>query len=129
MRTLTFSRRFFAAIALLASFVGVTTALTACTTTQNIDMSTVTAVIDVRTPAEFATGHLEGAINIDWEGATFADEVAALDPNGTYLLYCRSGNRAGQAQTAMESLGFTDLTNIGGVEEASTVTGIAIVTG
>lgn len=129
MRTTTLIRRFLSALALVASLVGVTASLTACSTNQNVDMSTVTAVIDVRTPAEFATGHLDGAINIDWEGATFADEVAALDPNGTYLLYCRSGNRAGQAKAAMESLGFTHLTNLGSVENASTATGIAIVTG
>lgn len=129
MRTNTLFRRFLSALALVASLVGVTTSLTACSTNQNVDMSTVTAVIDVRTPAEFATGHLDGAINIDWEGPTFADEVSALDPNGTYLLYCRSGNRAGQAKAAMESLGFTNLTNLGSVEDASTATGIAIVTG
>lgn len=63
-------------------------------------------VIDVRTPEEFAEGHLDGATMIDFYGATFADEIGALDPDGTYLLYCRSGNRSGQTAIMMEQLGF-----------------------
>lgn len=127
MRTPSPFSRILAQIALLIGAVGIATTLSACTTAQNVDMTSVTAVIDVRTPAEFATGHLDGAVNIDWEGATFVDDVAALDPSGKYLLYCRSGNRAGQAQTAMQSLGFTDVTNLGSVNDAAAATGIPIV--
>ena len=87
----------------------------------------VTAVIDVRTPAEFTEGHLEGAINIDWQGATFASEITQLDSAGTYVIYCRSGNRSTQAISAMTEMGFTNLTNAGSVEEAAGLTGLAIV--
>jgi len=84
-------------------------------------------LIDVRTPAEFAAGHLEGAINIDFQSPTFAAEVSALDPTGSYTLYCRSGNRSGQALAVMKDLGFTDLSNAGGLEDASQLLGLDIV--
>ena len=90
-------------------------------------MSSVTAVIDVRTAEELITGHLDGAVNIDWQGATFFDEIAQFDPAGTYVVYCRSGNRAGQAIDAMTDMGFANLTNAGGVSDAAAVTGLPVV--
>ena len=90
-------------------------------------MSSVTAVIDVRTPEEFASGHLDGAVNIDWQGATFFDEIAQFDHAGTYIVYCRSGNRSGHAIDAMTDMGFANLTNAGGVDEAAAVAGLPIV--
>ncbi|UYN84595.1 MAG: rhodanese-like domain-containing protein [Microcella sp.] len=87
-----------------------------------------TVVIDVRTPAEFASGHLEGAVNLDVQSADFEARVAELDPAGSYFVYCRSGNRSGQAIDRMRALGFTDLTNGGSVEAASSSTGIAVIT-
>jgi phage shock protein E len=102
-------------------------AVAACSNTQKIDMTKVTAVIDVRTADEFASGHLAGALNIDVEGADFAGAVASLDKAGTYVLYCRSGHRAGIALDTMKSLGFTKLTNAGAIADASTATGLAIV--
>jgi rhodanese-related sulfurtransferase len=113
-------------IATLVTAVTVMFGVSACAP-ENTDMSTVTAVIDVRTPAEFAEGHLDGAINIDWQGATFADEIAQFDPAGAYIIYCRSGNRSAQAISAMTDMGFTNLTNAGSVEEAAGATGLAIV--
>ena len=71
-------------------------------------------VIDVRTPEEFAEGHIDGATMIDFYEATFADEIAALDPEGTYLLYCRSGNRSGQTATLMQQLGFEQVYDLEG---------------
>jgi rhodanese-related sulfurtransferase len=62
-------------------------------------------IIDVRTPEEFAAGHLEGATLIDFSGASFAAELAALDPDGTYLVYCQSGNRSGQTVPMLAELG------------------------
>lgn len=88
-----------------------------------------TVVIDVRTPAEFASGHLEGALNIDVQSPDFEAQISALDPSGSYYVYCRSGNRSGAAIDRMEALGFTDLTNGGSVESASSATGIPVVTG
>lgn len=110
----------------LFTAIGLTFALTGCSG-QNVDMTNVTAVIDVRTPDEFASGHLDGAINIDWQGADFTEKVAELDTNGVYVLYCRSGNRASQALDAMTSMGFSNLSNAGSVDNAASVTGLAIV--
>lgn len=90
-------------------------------------MSTVTAVIDVRTPAEYAEGHLDGAVNIDYESGHFASEITKLDPAGTYVLYCRSGNRAGKALTEMQAAGFANVTNVGGYVDASAATGLPLV--
>lgn len=55
-------------------------------------------IIDVRTPEEFATGHLQGAVNFDVNDEEFKNQVKDLDKNASYILYCRSGNRAHGAQ-------------------------------
>ena len=107
--------------------IGATVGLSACAS-QHIDMSQVTAVIDVRSAQEFATGHLEGAVNIDVESSSFASEIGKLDTNGHYVLYCRSGHRAGIALDQMKAAGFNDLINAGGYADASTATGLPIVT-
>lgn len=73
-----------------------------------------TVLIDVRTPGEFAEGHLPGAVNIDVESAAFVQQVQALDPAGTYALYCRSGNRSGVAMANMMQLGFGQVYHLSG---------------
>jgi phage shock protein E len=73
-------------------------------------------VIDVRTPAEFDSGHLAGATNIDVQAADFHDRVGELDREGTYVLYCRSGARAGAAAQMMLDMGFEDVVNAGGFD-------------
>ena len=85
-------------------------------------------LLDVRTPQEYAEGHLEGAVNIDATGATFVEEVEALDHEATYTLYCRSGNRSAQATSQMEELGFTDVHDAGGMEQAAEALGLPVVT-
>ncbi len=62
-------------------------------------------VIDVRTPEEYAEGHLPDAVNIDVSASTFDSEVAGLDPEGEYAVYCRSGNRSGVAIEQMAAGG------------------------
>jgi rhodanese-related sulfurtransferase len=85
------------------------------------------AVIDVRTPEEFGAGHLEGAEMIDFYADTFADEIAALDRNGTYLIYCRSGNRSGQTHALMEQLGFERVYDVDGGVNAWSAAGLPLV--
>lgn len=70
-------------------------------------------VIDVRTPAEFATGHIEGAVNLDIAGPDFAAEIAALDPQQDYAVYCRSGNRSAVASAQMADIGITSIVDLG----------------
>ena len=71
-------------------------------------------VLDVRTPAEFAEGHIANAINIDFQSGNFEKEIAALDTTKTYAVYCRSGNRSGQAVKVMADAGFTKLYDMDG---------------
>ncbi len=70
--------------------------------------------LDVRTPGEFAEGHLEGARLIDFQSDNFENEIATLDKNATYAVYCRSGNRSGQAIKVMQDAGFMNVFNMNG---------------
>ncbi|MEQ6902927.1 TSUP family transporter [Nocardioides sp. YIM 152588] len=70
--------------------------------------------LDVRTPEEYAAGHLAGAANLDVSGPDFEAGLASLDRDASYVVYCASGNRAGGAVARMLDLGFTDVVNGGG---------------
>ena len=70
--------------------------------------------LDVRTPGEFNEGHSEGAQLIDFQSGNFENEIAALDKSKTYAVYCRSGNRSGQAVKVMREAGFNNLYNLNG---------------
>ena len=71
-------------------------------------------VLDVRTPEEFASGHLVGAVNINLESGSFESDIAGLDQGAPYAVYCRSGNRSGQAMGIMQDAGFTDVAHLDG---------------
>lgn len=71
-------------------------------------------LIDVRTPSEFSAGHLAGAVNIDFENPSFAAEIQKLDKATPYFVYCRSGNRSGQATAMMKKEGITQITELQG---------------
>ncbi len=71
-------------------------------------------ILDVRTAEEFDEGHLEGAIMLDFYQEDFAQQLAELDPDVPYLLYCRSGNRSGETAALMEDLGFNDVADVDG---------------
>ena len=75
-------------------------------------------ILDVRTPGEFTSGHIENAININFNSPAFRDSLASLDRNAMYLVYCRSGNRSAKAINVMKELNFTKTYNIvGGIVE------------
>ena len=76
--------------------------------------ATNAVVLDVRTEAEFADGHLPGAKLVDFRSATFADQVAGLDKSKLYLVHCAGGVRSAKACIKMTSLGFTNLVNLEG---------------
>jgi phage shock protein E len=80
-------------------------------------------LLDVRTPAEFAQGHIPGAVNIDVEADDFAQKIAALNKNATYLVNCRSGKRAARACGDMAGLDFAHVYNLEGGINAWTVAG------
>ena len=70
-------------------------------------------VIDVRTPEEFADGHIAGAVNIPVQSSDFSARIAELDPTATYAVYCRSGNRSQPAVAAMSDAGITTIFELG----------------
>jgi phage shock protein E len=112
-------KKIFAVIALAFA---ATFALAACApTSEPINVGSETIVIDVRTPAEYSEGHLDGAVNIDVQDANFGTILSQLPTDGEYVVYCRSGNRSAKAA------GFTNVVDAGGVNDASSKTGIAIV--
>lgn len=71
-------------------------------------------IIDVRTPGEFQSGKLKGARNIDIMGSGFMAQVQNLPKDKKYYVYCRSGNRSGQACEVMAKMGFQNLNNMAG---------------
>lgn len=85
-------------------------------------------VLDVRTPAEYAAGHLEGAVLADING-DFEAAVAGLDRAAPYAVYCRSGSRSAAAIEAMKQLGFGDAWHLGGGIGAWQAAGEDVVTG
>lgn len=64
-------------------------------------------VLDVRTPAEYAQGHIAGAVNVDFKAADFADQLAKLDKNTSYIVHCRSGRRSSNSLPILKEQGFT----------------------
>ena len=71
-------------------------------------------VIDVRTPREFAGGHLDNALNIDWLNDTFEANAQKLDKTKPVFVYCKTSNRSPQAAAKLEELGFKTIYNMQG---------------
>jgi thioredoxin len=71
-------------------------------------------LIDVRTPSEFATDHLDNAKNINWMGTDFTSKVATLDKSKPVFVYCKSGGRSESAAEKLEQLGFTTIYELQG---------------
>ena len=71
-------------------------------------------VLDIRTPDEFAEGHIGGSSNLDFYEPDFAASLDALDKDLPYFVYCRSGNRSSQALETMKDLGFTEVYELDG---------------
>lgn len=103
--------------ALAASLLAVTALLTACGGGDDEPGGdALTTVVDVRTPAEFATGHVQGALNLDIEAADADQKIAGLGKDRHYLVYCHSGRRAKDAVARMQAVGLTARSG-GGIED------------
>ena len=76
-----------------------------------------TVWIDVRSPEEFATGHVLGAENLPHQDIVTLAAEQGYDKDDTLLLYCRSGHRAGIARESLLSVGFTNVQNLGGFDD------------
>ena len=74
-------------------------------------------IIDVRTPQEFESGHVESAINIEWQDIALVENSTNKD--NRIFLYCRSGNRSQKATDILIDIGYKDVINLGSVKDAS----------
>jgi rhodanese-related sulfurtransferase len=115
----------FTIIALMGALVAIV--LTGCSsdgatleTVAPDDAATIIAdnpeaiILDIRTPEEFADGIIAGAVNIDFYESDFASNLDALDKDASYVVYCRSDNRSGQAMDTFAELGFQTVSEIDG---------------
>ena len=73
-------------------------------------------LVDVRSEQEFAEGHLEGAININWDQTDELIAAIGNDKQRQVVFYCRSGNRVGKSIKVLESRGYTNIINATGLE-------------
>ena len=69
-------------------------------------------ILDVRTTAEFETGHIHNAILLDYYSKDFFSDLDRLDRTKTYLIYCRSGTRSGKTLRLLEEMGFRQVYNM-----------------
>ncbi|MBT8203741.1 MAG: rhodanese-like domain-containing protein [Eudoraea sp.] len=75
-------------------------------------------LIDVRTPEEFAEGHLEGAINYNWYDEGFAQQFEAIGKNKKIYVYCKVGGRSASAAKFLDSLGYSRIIDLTGGYDA-----------
>lgn len=101
----------------------ITFSQSACGQTKTLDAEAFNAslkatpdaiVLDVRTPEEVKQGALPGAVNIDYNDPSFQKNIATLDKNRVYFVYCAKGARSSKAVDVMEDLGFTHINNLEG---------------
>ncbi len=71
-------------------------------------------VLDVRTPKEVAAGKVEGAVELDYFGSSFDNELGKLDKSKQWLVYCKSGGRSSKAAQQMIDMGFEKVFNLDG---------------
>ncbi|HAV61239.1 MAG TPA: rhodanese-like domain-containing protein [Verrucomicrobiales bacterium] len=71
-------------------------------------------VLDIRTPREFAAGHIKDAKNIDFYADDFAAQIGKLDREKSYLVHCASGGRSGKSLELFQKLGFKSVFHLDG---------------
>ena len=82
-------------------------------------------IIDVRTEAEWNTGHLDGALHIEWQNILKISSISSKDED--IYLYCRSGNRSGKATKILVDAGYINAKNAGSIFDASESLDIKII--
>jgi len=73
-------------------------------------------LLDVRTPEEFAEGHLENAVNINWYDTNFVDQLKVVPKEHTLYVYCKKGGRSAKAAALLDSLGYKAIDLTGGYD-------------
>lgn len=71
-------------------------------------------ILDVRTPEEFESNHIDNAVNVNWNGDDFEAKVAAYDKSKPVFVYCLSGGRSKKAASKLNELGFTTIYELEG---------------
>lgn len=71
-------------------------------------------LIDVRTPEEYSSEHINNAANINWNGGEFEKQVASYDKNKPIFVYCKAGGRSAQAASKLSEMGFKKIYNLDG---------------
>jgi thioredoxin len=112
---------------LVNTFVMILLVLSACTNGQNtnfglnvnefnekLKQTNDAQLIDVRTPDEYAGGHLKNAQNFDWNGNNFESQIKNLDKQKPVFVYCLSGGRSASAASSMRSAGFKTVFEMNG---------------
>lgn len=80
---------------------------------KNLVDSKAGLLVDVRTPQEYASGHIAGAINIDWKNqAEFTSKIKEIAKDKTVLIYCHSGHRSGLAKKFLKEQGYSKIYNL-----------------
>jgi len=82
------------------------------------DLKDGAVLVDVRTPEEYADGHLEGALNIDWFSPDFASKWEGIDKGQTVYVYCKVGGRSAKAAQMLDSLGYSHVVDLTGGYDA-----------
>jgi rhodanese-related sulfurtransferase len=83
-----------------------------------LSLSEDAELIDVRTPNEFDSGHIQDAINIDFFSESFQFDILSLNKDSKIILYCRTNNRSSKSADLLKNNGFKDISVImGGVSE------------
>ncbi len=82
---------------------------------KSFEKETKKVLLDVRTPGEFQSGNIPKSINLDIMSPDFIHQIEKLDKDKTYFVYCRSGNRSGNAVKMLKKLGFNAFNLIGGI--------------
>lgn len=91
---------------------GVITNVSAAKFDELIKADNTPSIIDLRTDKEIEKGFIPGAVQIDYLGKTFDDQLTALDKNKTYYIYCQAGGRSADAAEYMEKQGFKKIVNL-----------------
>lgn len=84
-------------------------------------------VLDVRTPAEFQSGHLKNAINVDYKAPDFEQQLAKLDKTKPYLVHCAVGGRSTKTLPLLQKLGFKNVRHLDGGLQAWQQAGLPLI--
>lgn len=83
-------------------------------------------VLDIRTPEEFAEGHIPNAKNVDFFSKSFRETLEKLDKDAPIVMHCQSGGRSGQALPIFKEMGFTKVFHMNGGFSAWSKAGLPV---